>query len=451
MQGNPGDLVYHGHGIQLLQGLLSLQGDNDVRRGFQQFVDIRIPIGRAVQATVALFDIPAVGELEIGPAHVEGAVEPPDQIELQRALGHFREKDGFRFYVQIGLDAHLGQIPGHGLGDLGILDIAVVGTCEGDLKSVFMARLLEEFLGHVGVIGQPFDIPVIPNGGRIRDLGRRRGVSPHDLLDDLIFVDGHVHGLSDANIGHGGTRLVAQGQKDGSTGRPAYDVQLGAFFYLVEEFHRDPCHNVHLARDQCGESGRGFFDGADLHLLQGRGTFPVRLVCHHADIGPLHPFLELVGPGPDGLNHCFPRIPGLGGLLVHDEDLVHVVCKPGDRLLGLDLDGVVVDDIDSLDGFSGVQEFGDLRIAEPFKGEFHIRRREGIAVMELDPLAEVELPGQKVGMLPLGGERRFELSPGTLSLEEPVKEIGHVLQAGVGIVPVRIHHSGRGILGDNDG
>jgi hypothetical protein len=53
------------------------------------------------------------------------------------------------------------------------------------------------------IVGQPFQWRQVTDGGHIRHLGRGRGLAAHDLLDDLIFVDGVGNGLAHADIGKG--------------------------------------------------------------------------------------------------------------------------------------------------------------------------------------------------------------------------------------------------------
>ncbi len=69
--------------------------------------------------------------------------------------------------------------------------------------------------------------------------------------------------------------------------------------------------------------------------------------------------------------------------------------------------------------------------------------------MECDPFSEFEFPGQGIDSGPFRGQCRSQPTFRRRSLEQAVKEIGHVGQVGIGIVTVGIHALGRGIHGDH--
>ena len=126
-------------------------------------------------------------------------------------------------------------------------------------------------------------------------------------------------------------------------------------------------------------------------------------------------------------------VAGFRVLLVHDEDLMHVVGKPGNRILGLDHHGVIIDDVDFVDGFTGVDELRDFRVAQPFERELDVLGRKGIAVVKLDALAQVEFPAERVQPFPALGQRRCESSLRSVALQQTVEKIGEILQAGIGV------------------
>ena len=107
MQRNPGNLVDHGHLVELLQDFAALLRIDNIGCGFQKRINIRITEGRAVEAPMTGFFVAGVRQLEIGAPHVKGAVKPTDQIKIQLAFGHFREKDGFGVDIQFGFDTDL--------------------------------------------------------------------------------------------------------------------------------------------------------------------------------------------------------------------------------------------------------------------------------------------------------------------------------------------------------
>ncbi len=69
----------------------------------------------------------------------------------------------------------------------------------------------------------------------------------HNFLDNLIFIDGHVHRLANPNIGHRAARLIAECQKDGAPGRTADHFQLRILNNLIEKFHRNAGHQLSLS------------------------------------------------------------------------------------------------------------------------------------------------------------------------------------------------------------
>ena len=310
---------------------------------------------------------------------------------------------------------------------------------------------LEQFFGLGQIVRQSFQILAVADGRGIWNLGGRRGMAAHDLLNDFIFVDGHVHGLAHPYVRHGRPGFVAQGQEDAPAGRAADHLDLGIGRHLVVEFHRDTGDQVHLARKQSGKAGGRFGDRADFHLFDGGCAFPVVFVGFHLHVRSLDPFHELVSTGPVGTDGDISGIAGFRVFLVHDEDLMHVVGKPGNRILGLDHHGVIIDDVDFVDGFTGVDELRDVRVAQPFECELDVLGREGIAVVKFYALAQPEFPAQCVQPFPALGQRRCESSLRPFALQQTVEKIGEILQAGIGVVSLRVHHAGRIVLGRHKG
>ncbi len=200
----------------------------------------------------------------------------------------------------------------------------------------------------------------MPDSCRVHYLRRRAGVAPHDLLDDLILVDGHVHGLSYADVRPRASRFISQCEKDCPASRAFDDLQLLVLNNFLIQLHGHAGDHLHLPGGEGCKARRGFFDGPQFHLLDGRGPFPVILIGLKPHIRSLDPFHELVGTCPDGFESNHSRIPGLRRFLVHDIELVQVVGEPGDWFLGLDNHGVVVDDVDGCDALPGIDKLGYL-------------------------------------------------------------------------------------------
>ena len=95
----------------------------------------------------------------------------------------------------------------------------------------------------------------------------------------------------------------------------------------------------------------------------------------------------------------------------HDGKEDQALEQDGARLVGDDVHRLGIDDADLLDG-PDVAVLGGLllRIEHPVEGVLDILRRHRLAVVELDPLAELELPGGVVRDLP-----RERASPGSYS------------------------------------
>ena len=64
--------------------------------------------------------------------------------------------------------------------------------------------------------------------------------------------------------------------------------------------------------------------------------------------------------------------------------------------------GLIVDDLELLDRGLQVRPARDLGVAELLIGELEIGGGQRVAVVELHPGSELELPGGVIGELPLG-------------------------------------------------
>ncbi len=198
--------------------------------------------------------------------------------------------------------------------------------------------------------------------------------------------------------------------------------------------------------DVTGEQGRdtrgAVGDRLDDDLVPRRGFTPVVGVRLVGDVVAGDPFHELVRAGAD---HGLARVVVLGGgafasLLRNDAEAAHVVDHQRERAVGLQVDGMVVDDFDALDHLRVERERRRAvrDVTGTAESEFNVGSRERASVMPFDALAQIELPGVGSQLLP-----RFRQS-GNLVLDFVLQhqfvEHGcgqHVV--GAEVVVVRVH------------
>ena len=139
------------------------------------------------------------------------------------------------------------------------------------------------------------------------------------------------------------------------------------------------------------------------------GALPVVGVLLHHELLVAHPLHELERPGADGLGG-----EGLDALLLerlgrHGQEVGggDAVDQAGPGLLGDEAHRVVVDDLDVLH-LGPARRVVRLvrRVLDVVHGGLDGRGIEGLAVVELDALAQRELPRGVVDDLPAGGEHR---------------------------------------------
>jgi hypothetical protein len=165
---------------------------------------------------------------------------------------------------------------------------------------------------------------------------------------------------------------------------------------------------------------------------------------------PLH---ELPGAGAHRGRAAERLVPHLLEVLLGEDGEEHEAFEEqGERLVGDELDRLGVDDLDFLDCanvavlrrllllFAGLQH--------PVERELHVLGRHGRAIVELDTLAELELPRRVVQRLPRRGERGLELE-----LRAPVQEgIEHVdVHEDADALEVHVWVQGRRMRGERDG
>ena len=228
------------------------------------------------------------------------------------------------------------------------------------------------------------------------------------------------------------------------------DVGLRIGLELGHEVGRDVADDVHATGLQLGDLGRGLGDGAEHEVLEGRPATPVLIEGLQADHLVALPFHEFPRPGPHRRRRAEDLVADrLDVLLRDDREEDEPLEQERERLVGDDVDRLRVDHAHFLDR-ADVAVLGRLlRLVEhPIEGVLHVLRSHEVAVVELDSLAELELPLGVGERLPGRGERRLEL------------ELGAPMEQGVEHVdvdedpdPLEVHmgiHGGR-MRGEGDG
>jgi len=72
---------------------------------------------------------------------------------------------------------------------------------------------------------------------------------------------------------------------------------------------------------------------------------------------------------------------------------MHIVGKPGNGVFGFDINRIIVNHRNFVDGFTGVGKFGNFLVGQAFKGKFNIIRVECVTIMKFNTLSEVKPPG----------------------------------------------------------
>ena len=148
-----------------------------------------------------------------------------------------------------------------------------------------------------------------------------------------------------------------------------------------------------LKRDNTGGS---FGHNTEGQVLGGLDAAVVVLKCMHGDVVAVRPGIEDVRAAADGVAVGFVRF---HGSLVQDAErrIRNIIKDIADLVFQNDLNRVVVDLVDSGDHSDLV--VGSAGVDGTLKGEQNIVSGQLVAVVELDALADVELPGGVGGLL----------------------------------------------------
>ena len=255
---------------------------------------------------------------------------------------------------------------------------------------------------------------IVPAEPFARDLVGRHREPAHDLVDDHVAVECHVERTAHAQVGqrigngapvHGGDVL---GLLARHVERPVdharrliaeyVDVRVRIELVDIGGGHRGD--GVDVAREQRRHPSGSALDPADGDLVPFRLAAPVVLVGHVGRVVAGHELDELVRPGSVELAAVVElrRIGFEPGRMADDRHRRQGVRQQGIRGLGANVHGVVVDDhrLGDLRGASLVRRGGVWNVRHPFIGECDVARGKRLAVVELDSLAQLELPHQRI-------------------------------------------------------
>ncbi|MCY1217699.1 hypothetical protein D9M72_296220 [compost metagenome] len=389
------------------------------QRLFQHHVHLGVAVFTPVGGAKALLAVLARQQRAQRRADLAGLRAPPEQAERPLVLDALGRVGGHRHAFHLGGDADAGQVLRDGLRDLLVVDVAVVGRVQRHAEAVRVACLGQQLLGAFGIVLDRLQVGVVAEQrGWHQVVGRLRQAFHQPVLDALP-VDRHADGVAHARIfqrvlvqrraflgGHVG-RLVALGieiQVDHAVRDLGEERQLGILPHLGQVGRRHVLDRLHVARQQRGQTRGRVGDEAQRGLVPGRLGAPVVVVAHQFDPVVAGVADELERPGAD---HALAlgevvRAQALRGLLLHDEDRRQVVQHQRVRLVGGQLDGVLVDHL-LVDDRLGV----DIELARAvLDGGRAVQRPDDVfggqlgTVMELHALADLEFPGQVVDQLP---------------------------------------------------
>ena len=355
---------------------------------------------------------------------VERAGRPAEQIErglVAAGLQHLGEILRLGLRQQVDLDADAGQHADHRLADRGVVDVAVVRAIHRDFEAVGIAGFGQQLLGAVGIEFRPGEILRQREQLRRDHQRRRRRQAAHHAGLDQFDVDRLVEGLADPDVLErvlaldvGIQQFVADlvhAEEDGAQFRALQHLGVRAGIDARDILDRNRLDDVDLARQQRRDA-RGV--GADrreddlLEIVLGLAP-PVRVGLEHGlDAGLVA--LDREGAGAVGVERGKARrgrggrrrrdgVVRLGPFLVHDVPGIPLRIQNGIGRGQDEVDGVVVD-LDDL----GVGGNAGLQVralgADAVGGEDHVVGGEGVAVVELDALAQMEAPARRLRRFP---------------------------------------------------
>ena len=251
-------------------------------------------------------------------------------------------------------------------------------------------------------------------------------VALDDLGNDRVAVDGLDDSAANRDVLGDALRGI---KTHGFHARPgnAFDAQLGVGIDGGNQADRHQRGDVDAARLQFGHLRRGFGDEAvDQTIQLGRATPIIRVGRKgQADLGLILDELERPGADRVQVEELLAFFLDICGWHHHRA----VARQLGQQhRVGLDqnqINGVVVNDLDRADGgvVGLLRAFRALWPQQTFKAELHRRRIEGLAVVELDALAQGKADALVVvHHLPLGRQTRQQIQLG-VAQDQPVEQV----------------------------
>lgn len=299
------------------------------------------------------------------------------------------------------------------------------------------------------------------------------GKAAHHLGGNRLFVDRLVERFAHPLVLErvlaldvGFQQLVAalvHAEEDRPQFRRLPDLHVRRLFDPVDVLRRHRVKHVELAREQRRDAGRGVLDPVEIGLVdidrRLLGAPPVRVLDQHR----LHVGLAVLEHERAGAVRVaggeallvLGEVGGAGGVvrlapcLRHDRDRRQVVGQDRVRPVGDEIDGEIVDLLYLLHRRQRAGEVG-AGMGRPVEREHHVVGGERGAVMELDPLAQLEPPGGRIGLLPFGGEPGLELHLAVPPQQRLVKAL--VEQQQKGFLPrIWVHRVGIAVIGPAKG
>ena len=259
-------------------------------------VDVRVAVVAGVVLTDTAVGIRAEGQEFEEVGTVFGVRVPTDHHHVGGTRIIFRPVLGLGQGLQVHRDVDLGQHRGDGLGDLGIVHIAVVGRHHADLEAILVSGFLHQLLGlgHVIAWGQ---LGVVALIAIRRHLGGGGREAFHQLLGDAFLIDGVVDGLTDALVLEGFDTLLVHLEGDDAGAAhldQVHAVLLANAFQVGRRYRRD---EVHVAGEQRRDTRGVFLDRCQHDVIDVTRRFgiPVILEALETDLHALLTVRDLVG------------------------------------------------------------------------------------------------------------------------------------------------------------
>ena len=455
---------------RLLDQLVARGGIGFLLDALDQRIHLRVREAAQVEVTVTACAGRAHQRLQ-AVERIKRGHAPAQQIDAGFVALDHRKVRGKRQRAQLGLHAHLGPVRGDGLAQLLVVDVAARAARKVHLKAVGVARIGQQLLRGLGVIGVAyvgFLGPAVHLVGNQRAGGLGQAAQHHAL--DGLDVDGLVQRLAHAQVlqrvlalhvraGQFFAELV-QAQEDGAVLRPFQHLQVGRLLDACQVLQAGVDHEINFTREQRRRARGIGLDGGVDDLGQVGGVLalapPVRVgLQHHALVG--RPLLELVGAGAQrvavgkgfvlGLDVLgLDRLVLLGPGLAHDAQLGQLVHQHGVGQLGMDVDGVGIDLFHAVNALGVDGEVGAFGLGA-LQRELGIVGRELAAVAELHALAQRQAQLCGLDELPLGSERRLGLEGLAVVFDQRVVHravhgVVHAHVLGVDVPRRNVHRTG---------